>query len=408
MAIIAIFSGSFCEGEVIAARVAEELGYESVGDKIIAEAARRCDTDPDKLLRSLSGHSPLFGRLTHAREKNIASLRAVLSEFLVEDKQLIFGPAVHLIPRYIAHVLKVCIIANHDYRIQQAMRRNNVAEKEAQKIIHRDDDENAQLTGYLLSKNPYDESLYDIVIPMQDSSVDEAVATVKKHGSSEQVKITERTRRVARDFVLSAAVNLALAAEGHDIEVFSEEGRITLTINKDVMRMKQYREELSKIAFGVEGVLEVQTRIGQKFQTVSMNPWSNIEVPPKILLVDDEKEFVHTLSERLQTRNIESSVVYDGEQAIDFVKKDEPNVIVLDLMMPGIDGLEVLRRVKRDHPKVEVIILTGHGSEKEERIAEELGAFAYLHKPVDIDVLARVMNEAYQKINLDRDDTVEK
>jgi len=67
--------------------------------------------------------------------------------------------------------------------------------------------------------------------------------------------------------------------------------------------------------------------------------------------------------------------------------------------MPGIDGLEVLRRVKKEHPDVEVIILTGHGSEKEEAAAMELGAFAYLQKPVNIDVLAQKMKEAYRKIS---------
>jgi CheY-like chemotaxis protein len=66
-------------------------------------------------------------------------------------------------------------------------------------------------------------------------------------------------------------------------------------------------------------------------------------------------------------------------------------------MMPGIDGIEVLRRLKRDHPQVEVIILTGHGSDLERRQADELGAFAYLRKPVDIDALARVMREAYAR-----------
>jgi DNA-binding NtrC family response regulator len=116
------------------------------------------------------------------------------------------------------------------------------------------------------------------------------------------------------------------------------------------------------------------------------------------LLVDDEKEFVHTLSERLSTRNLESSIVYNGEEALDFVKNDEPDVMVLDLKMPGIDGIEVLRRVKREHPNVEVIILTGHGSDKEESLAEELGAFAYLHKPVNIDLLAQAMKEAYKKV----------
>jgi DNA-binding NtrC family response regulator len=72
--------------------------------------------------------------------------------------------------------------------------------------------------------------------------------------------------------------------------------------------------------------------------------------------------------------------------------------MVLDLKMPGIDGIEVLRRVKQEHPNVEVIILAGHGSEKEEKLAEELGAFAYLHKPVNVDLLAQVMKEAYKKV----------
>lgn len=119
----------------------------------------------------------------------------------------------------------------------------------------------------------------------------------------------------------------------------------------------------------------------------------------KILLVDDEREFVETLSERLQNRSMESTIAYDGEEALEQVSHDEPEVMVLDLKVPGIDGIEVLRRVKREHPNVEVIILTGHGSEREEGLAHELGAFAYLHKPVNIDVLTRTMKEAYKRIN---------
>jgi DNA-binding response OmpR family regulator len=72
--------------------------------------------------------------------------------------------------------------------------------------------------------------------------------------------------------------------------------------------------------------------------------------------------------------------------------------MILDLKMPGIDGIEVLRRVKGEHPKVEVIILTGHGSEKDREVCMELGAFAYLHKPVDIDVLSQTLKAANDKI----------
>ena len=72
--------------------------------------------------------------------------------------------------------------------------------------------------------------------------------------------------------------------------------------------------------------------------------------------------------------------------------------MILDLKMPGIDGMEVLRKVKKERPHVEVIILTGHGSEKDRALAMELGAFAYLEKPVNIDVLTKTMKEAYSKI----------
>ena len=70
----------------------------------------------------------------------------------------------------------------------------------------------------------------------------------------------------------------------------------------------------------------------------------------------------------------------------------------MDLKMPGIDGIEVLRRVKQTNPDVEVIILTGHGSEADREICMNLGAFAYLQKPVDIDLLSSRLKEANEKI----------
>jgi DNA-binding response OmpR family regulator len=68
-------------------------------------------------------------------------------------------------------------------------------------------------------------------------------------------------------------------------------------------------------------------------------------------------------------------------------------------MMPGIGGIEVLTRLKQSNPQIEVVVLTGHGSEREEQLAADLGAFAYLTKPVNIEVLAEVMRDAYRKVN---------
>lgn len=107
----------------------------------------------------------------------------------------------------------------------------------------------------------------------------------------------------------------------------------------------------------------------------------------RILLVDDEKDFVDTLSQRMQMRDLSADIALNGEEALEQLDKQSPDVMVLDLRMPGVDGMEVLRQVKKKHPHVQVIMLTGQGTGKDELEARRLGAFDYLEKPVDIDKL---------------------
>lgn len=117
----------------------------------------------------------------------------------------------------------------------------------------------------------------------------------------------------------------------------------------------------------------------------------------KVLLVDDEEDFVKSLSERLEMRDLESNVALNGKQALASMKQDEPGVMVLDLKMPGMDGMEVLRRVREAYPNVQVIILTGHGTDKDEEEAKKLGAFAYLQKPVEMERLVDTLRKAHKK-----------
>ncbi len=114
----------------------------------------------------------------------------------------------------------------------------------------------------------------------------------------------------------------------------------------------------------------------------------------KILLVDDEHEFITTLAERLELRGIAARVVFDGESALLAVAQDEPHVMVLDVLMPGIKGLEVLERVKRSNPRVQVLLLTGHGSTRDGIEGMRLGAFDYMMKPLSIDTLIEKMESA--------------
>ena len=110
-----------------------------------------------------------------------------------------------------------------------------------------------------------------------------------------------------------------------------------------------------------------------------------------ILIVDDEVEFAEAFAERLRLRGFTAHIANSGEQALRIVDEGAAKIMVLDLKMPGMDGLEVLRRAKKSHPEVQVIMLSGHGSEMDEAYGRNLGAFEYLRKPADIgDVLEAV------------------
>jgi DNA-binding NtrC family response regulator len=114
-----------------------------------------------------------------------------------------------------------------------------------------------------------------------------------------------------------------------------------------------------------------------------------------VLLVDDETAFVETLSKRLQKRHLEIVPAYDGASALESLQADPKlEVVILDVKMPGMDGIETLREIKTRHPLVEVIMLTGHATVETAIEGMKLGAFDYLMKPCDVDVLVAKVEEA--------------
>jgi DNA-binding NtrC family response regulator len=118
----------------------------------------------------------------------------------------------------------------------------------------------------------------------------------------------------------------------------------------------------------------------------------------RVLLVDDEEEFVSALSERLMLRGIEVDSALNGEEALARLVDKQFEVVILDVMMPGLGGLEVLRQIKSTHPDTQVILLTGHGSTREGIEGMRLGAFDYLIKPVDIEEMLEKMKEAAKSV----------
>ncbi len=102
------------------------------------------------------------------------------------------------------------------------------------------------------------------------------------------------------------------------------------------------------------------------------------------------------MSERLRRREMGTAVVYDGNEALELIDEDEPEVVILDLKLPEIDGVEMLKHIKKSHPDVPVVILSGGGQEKEFNACAQLGAFACLKKPVDIKILTDTISQAHK------------
>jgi DNA-binding NtrC family response regulator len=117
----------------------------------------------------------------------------------------------------------------------------------------------------------------------------------------------------------------------------------------------------------------------------------------QLLIVDDEVRFLQTLKERLQMRGLDVTAVTSGTQAIAAARGTRFDVALLDLKMPGMDGEEVLRILKVEHPLMEVIILTGHGSIESAVDCTKAGSHSYLQKPCETNELLGVLKDAYHK-----------
>lgn len=120
----------------------------------------------------------------------------------------------------------------------------------------------------------------------------------------------------------------------------------------------------------------------------------------KVLLVDDEEEFLWALTERLKNRDLQVDGVTTGEDALSFIDRDPVDVVVLDVRLPGMDGVETLNEIKKRNPLIEVLILTGYANTETCVKVMELGAFDYLVKPVDIDELMYKLQDAHRKKSL--------
>ena len=124
---------------------------------------------------------------------------------------------------------------------------------------------------------------------------------------------------------------------------------------------------------------------------------ASVHAGPSVLVVDDEQDFVETMVKRMERRGFKVAGVGSGQEALLLLGKEHFDVVILDVMMPGIDGIETLREIKLAWPKIQVILLSGHGGEEMGLRGMAYGAYSYLLKPVALKTIVETTYTAFEE-----------
>lgn len=395
MAVIDINAATFCGLEEILEQLAHSTGYQVIGDDELIRRAAQEDSQDVSYIHSVfldrKRPSPSLFKNSYLA---LAKVKTIVARCILGEPVILHGLCSMMVPREISHVLKVGILADADFRISQLRQKTGLNASRARDDIRRDDDLLDSWAHILGFGDPWNPGQYDLFIPMHKKTVSEAVSSIIKYSRSRALRRDKTSMDKANAFLLASRVELALAREGHLVQASASGSEVCLTIPGNIILMSKLEAELQETALKIPGVNKVNIEFSTDGSGNRKSRDREHKNRSRLLLVDDEREFVHTLSERLLMREIGSSIVYDGEQALSYIEKEQPETIVLDLKMPGMNGIEVLKRVKQTHPEIKVIILSGHGSREDAEKCLELGAAAYLQKPVDIDRLTSLIQES--------------
>lgn len=403
MPTISVTHGLYAKSREIVQMFADRFECTIITDDDIIEKTHQAGKIKKATLQKIIQNKQIaFNDFTHEKEKGILALKKTVSDLVKEGNCIFYGLLGHLIPKEVTHVMRILIIAAKEIRIHTAMEKEGLSEKEATRQIFNSDKQAFLWTAALFNKKAWDETLYDIVIPSRKFDPPKAADLVAQHLEKLPFNNEEIIQYEMADFQLASRIESMLSEVGQELKVQAKNGDVVVTIDKKVLRLAKLQQRIIDSVQAVEGVKSVETKIGQHYYKSNIIHNFEFETPLRVLLVDDEKEYVQTLSDRLKLRQFASEIAYDGQEALDFTDKEDTEVIVLDLKMQGIEGFEVLKKIKETKPHIEVIILTGHGSEADRKKCMELGAFAYLQKPADIDLITETMRKAYEKIEAAR------
>jgi len=262
MAIITISRGSYSKGKEVAEKVAECLGYECISRDVLLDASDRFHIPEVKLMHAIHDAPSILDRFKHGRQIFIAYIQSALACRVAKDNVVYHGLAGHLLLTGVPHVLKVRIIADMADRIKAETERKGISEEDARSVLQRDDQERRKWTKSLYGVDPWDSSLYDLVVHISKLTVADAVDFICQAATKEQFTTTESYRQKMGDLALACQVKAALIDPFFDVGVTSEYGNVLIYTKVSDRQINKLKKKAREIGRELEGINNLEVHAG--------------------------------------------------------------------------------------------------------------------------------------------------
>ncbi|RLC30993.1 MAG: cytidylate kinase-like family protein [Deltaproteobacteria bacterium] len=262
MAIITISRGSYSKGKEVAESVAERLGYECISREVLLDASRRFNIPEMKLIRAIHDAPSILDRFQHSKQAYIAYIRSALIGRVKSDNVVYHGLAGHILLQSVPHVLKVRITASLEDRIAAEMARESITETEARSLIQKDDQERRRWTKSLYGVDPWDSSLYDLVIRIDKLTVADAVDFICRAAGRPGFKTTDALRHRMEDLDIACRVKASLVDQFFDVAVTSEYGNVIVYTKLPERHIQKLKKKAKDLKGEIEGINNLEVHAG--------------------------------------------------------------------------------------------------------------------------------------------------
>lgn len=264
MAIITISRGSYSKGKEVAEKVASRLGYRCISREVILDASDRYQIPEIKMIKAIHDAPSILQRFGHTRHSFVAYYQSALTRSVQKDNVVYHGLAGHLLLKGVPHVLKVRIIADLVDRVLSEMEREKIPKHEAQAQILRDDQERRKWTQSLYGVDPWDSSLYDIMLHIQKFTVDDAVDIICQAAGKAQFETNRESQQKIDDLALASQVKAALIDTYSGIAVTSDYGNVLIYSKTDDRFVKKLEQKAKSLSREIEGINHLEIHPGGK------------------------------------------------------------------------------------------------------------------------------------------------